>query len=172
MAARTVLRGTTLTVSVEKAGGSYLVLVATAAALTFLHFAFRPVLEAWPAGPNLLVCAVLLASLRVRPGVAAAVGFFLGLLEDAMAVTNFGVAATILLAIGFLGSRVKDQFVGEEPLFMGTYIFLGTWLFQVVTYLLTGSGGRALRYMLLESPLDALATTVVGYLILLVIRGR
>lgn len=147
-------------------------LVVTITGLTFLHFALRPVFDSWIARPNLIVCAVLVAGLRMRPGPAAAVGFVLGLLEDAMAVTHFGVTTLLLVLVGFLGARVRDQFVGEEPLFIGTYLFLGTWLFQVVSYLVLGAGGSALSYILVRSPLDALATSAVGYLTLPLVRPR
>lgn len=140
--------------------------------LAFLHFALRPVIDPWFARPNLLVCAVLVAALKLRPGAAAGVGFALGLLEDAWALADLGMSALLLVLMGYLGSRTREQFVGEEPLFMGTYMFIGTWLYQAAVYLRLGAGGDALSYLLVESPLDALATSAVGYVALLLVRGR
>ena len=152
--------------------GSNYTVFATVVVLAFLHFALRPVIDPWIARPNLLVCAVLVAALKLRPGAAAGVGFALGLLEDAMAVTNFGMSALLLVLMGYLGSRTREQFVGEEPLFMGTYMFIGTWLYQAAAYLMLGAGSDALSYLLVQSPLDALATSAVGYVALLLVRGR
>lgn len=140
--------------------------------LAFLHFALRPVIDPWFARPNLLVCAVLVAALKLRPGAAAGVGFALGLLEDAWALADLGMSALLLVLMGYLGSQTREQFVGEEPLFMGTYMFIGTWLYQAAVYLRLGAGGDALSYLLVESPLDALATSAVGYVALLLVRGR
>lgn len=152
--------------------GGGVALGSTILVLTFLHFALRPVFESWVAAPNLLVCAVLVASLRLRPGVAAGIGFALGLLEDSMAVSNFGVSAVLLVSLGFLGGRIRDQFVGEEPFFMGTYLFIGTWLYQAASYALLGAASNPVSYLLVRSPLDALATGAVGYLTLPLVRSR
>ncbi len=134
-------------------------------ALTFLHFALRPATDHWVASPNLLLCAVLVAARELRSGTAAGVGFVLGLLEDAMAgVSNFGLATLLLVPIAYIGSRTRDLFVGEELLFMGAYLFVGTWLYEVLTYLVAGSGGALLSHLFVRAPLDGLTTAVVGYL--------
>ncbi|UCC47932.1 MAG: rod shape-determining protein MreD [Gemmatimonadota bacterium] len=151
---------------------SRLGLAVSVAVLTFLHFALRPVFESWFASPNLLVCAVLISARQVRPGAAAGVGFLLGLLEDAMAVSFFGLATLLLVLIAFLGSQTRELFVGEEPLFMGTYLFVGTWLYEAVSYLLLGASGGTLSFVLLRSPLDAAATGAIGYLTLPLVRAR
>ena len=44
------------------------------AILIFLHYTLRPLLS-WRAAPDFLIIALLLASVRVRPGVAALFGF-------------------------------------------------------------------------------------------------
>ena len=89
-----------------------------------------------------------------------------------MAVSNFGVSTVLLLSMGYLGSRIRDQFVGEEPFFMGTYLFIGTWLYQAASYALLGAGANPVSYLLVRSPLGALATGVVGYLTLPLLRSR
>jgi len=147
-------------------------LAVTVLTLTFVHFALAPVLDSWYFGPNLLACAVLIAAREVRPGTAASVGFVLGLLEDSMAVSHFGLATLLLLLIGFVGSLTRDLFLGEERLFMGTYLFAGTWIYEAASYLLMGAPGDPVAYLLLTAPLDAMATGIVGYLTLPVWRTR
>ncbi|KPK81770.1 MAG: hypothetical protein AMS25_04885 [Gemmatimonas sp. SM23_52] len=151
---------------------SRLGLAASVAVLTFLHFALRPLFESWFASPNLLLCAVLISARQLRPGAAAGVGFVLGLLEDAMAVSFFGLATLLLVLVAFIASQTRELFVGEEPLFMGTYLFVGTWLYETVSYLVLGASGGTLSFILLRAPLDALATGAVGYLTLPLVRAR
>lgn len=140
--------------------------------LTFLHFALAPLFQSWFAGPNLLLCAILISARQLRPGAAAAVGFILGLLEDAMAVSHFGLTTLLLVLVAYLGSITRDTFVGEEPLFMGTYLFAGTWIYEAAIYLIVGASGDPLSYIFVRAPLDGLATGVVGYLTLPFVRAR
>lgn len=140
--------------------------------LTFLHFALAPVFQSWFASPNLLLCALLISARQLRPGVAAAVGFILGLLEDAMAVSHFGLGTLLLVLVAYLGSLTRDTFVGEEPLFIGTYLFVGTWVYEVAIYLIVGASGDPLSYIFVRAPLDGLATGVIGYLTTPFVRAR
>jgi hypothetical protein len=52
--------------------------------LVLLHYTLRPLL-AWRASPDFLIIALLLAAVRVRPGVAAIIGFIVGLASDSLA---------------------------------------------------------------------------------------
>lgn len=140
--------------------------------LTFLHFALAPLFDSWFANPNLLLCAVLVSARQLRPGAAAVVGFILGILEDAMAVSHFGLATLLLVLTAYLGSLTRDTFVGEEPLFIGTYLFVGTWVYEIAIFLILGASGDPLSYIFLQAPLDGLATAVVGYLALPLVRAR
>ncbi len=140
--------------------------------LTFLHFALAPLFDSWFASPNLLLCAVLVSARQLRPGVAALIGFILGTLEDAMAVSHFGLATLLLVIVAYLGSLTRDTFVGEEPLFMGTYLLVGTWAYETAIYLILGASGDPLSYIFLRAPLDGIATGVVGYLTLPFVRAR
>jgi rod shape-determining protein MreD len=147
-------------------------LVVAIAVLTFLHFALAPVFNSWYASPNLLLCAALVSARQLRPGAATAVGFGLGLLEDAMAVSHFGLATLMLVLLAYVGSLTRDLFLGEEPLFMGTYLLVGTWIFETVTFLVLGASGSVLTFVFLQAPLDALATGLVGYVTLPLLRAR
>ncbi len=140
--------------------------------LTFLHFALAPLFQSWFASPNLLLCALLISARQLRPGAAAGVGFILGLLEDAMAVSHFGLATLLLVLVAYLGSLTRDTFVGEEPLFIGTYLFVGTWVYETAIYLILGASGDPLSYIFVRAPLDGLATGVIGYLTLPYLKAR
>ncbi|MGD2215388.1 MAG: rod shape-determining protein MreD [Gemmatimonadales bacterium] len=152
--------------------GSRFGLLGAILVLTFLHFALAPLFDSWFASPNLLLCAVLVSARQLRPAAAASVGFILGILEDGMAVSHFGLATLLLVLVAYLGSLTRDTFVGEEPLFIGTYLFVGTWAYETAIFLILGASGDPLSYIFLRAPLDGIATGVVGYLALPFVRSR
>lgn len=89
-----------------------------------------------------------------------------------MAVSHFGLATLLLVLVAYLGSLTRDTFVGEEPLFIGTYLFVGTWAYETAIFLILGASGDPLSYIFLRAPLDGIATGVVGYLALPFVRSR
>lgn len=130
--------------------------------LVSCHFALRPLWVSWPVAPDFLVCALLLAARSLRVGLAAGLGFLLGLLEDAVAITNFGVGSLVFTLVGALGSWSRDVFLGDEPLFIAVYLFVGKWGVDVAVMLLTG--GFSWRAFAL-APASALITAVVGWIV-------
>ncbi|HET7564379.1 MAG TPA: rod shape-determining protein MreD, partial [Gemmatimonadaceae bacterium] len=81
--------------------------------LVVLHFTLRPLLG-WRASPDFLVIALLLVAIRVRPGVAALVGFSIGLVSDSMALTAFGMGALAMALVGFVASWIKAVFFADD----------------------------------------------------------
>lgn len=146
-------------------------LLAVVAVLAFLHFVMRPVFNEWFASPNLLLCALLLAARQLRPGYGAGLGFVLGILEDALAVTYFGLSAALMTILGYVGSRTRDLFLGEESFFMAAYLFAGTWLYEGIVHAAQGAEGLV-GDLLLRGPLAALLTVMVGYVVAPLVRAR
>jgi rod shape-determining protein MreD len=101
------------------------------ALLIFLHYTLRPRL-AWRASADFLIIALLLASVRVRPGVAAIFGFILGLASDSLALGAFGAGALAMTMIGFSWSKLKAVFFADHVLLNGFFLFLGKWAYEVV----------------------------------------
>src|SRR5204863_41400 len=83
------------------------------AVLVFLHYTLRPIL-AWRASPDFLIIALLLAAVRVRPGVAAIIGFIIGLASDSLALGAFGAGALAMTLIGFSWSKLKAVFFADH----------------------------------------------------------
>ena len=81
--------------------------------LVVLHYTLRPML-AWRAEPDFLLIATLLVAIRVRPGVAAVLGFLIGLISDAVTVHAFGAGALALSAIAFSASWLKAVFFADN----------------------------------------------------------
>jgi rod shape-determining protein MreD len=140
--------------------------------LIVLHFAVTPLLG-WRVTPDFLVIAVLLAAVRMRPGVAAATGMVVGLLGDALVPEAFGVGAFTLTALGFAASWLKAVFFSDNVLLHGVFFFAGKWVHDVVSVLMhqsLGWGDGAVQ-LLLWSPLAAALTSIAGLLLLVLFRG-
>ena len=94
--------------------------------LVVAHFVLRPLL-----GDRIeidfLVLALLLLSIRVRPGVGALLGLLLGAASDAAAPTGFGSAMLALILVGYITSWLKAAFFAENAVLDGVVIFASAW---------------------------------------------
>ena len=139
--------------------------------LVVLHYTLRPLL-AWRAGVDFLMIALLLVSVRSRPGVAAVAGLALGLVADSLTPGAFGAGALAMTVVGFAASWLKAAFFADNVALNGMFVFLGKWAFDLL-YL---AGERRLQgtdflvQAMLWSPLAAAATAVVGLIVLLAVR--
>lgn len=142
------------------------------AVLILLHFVLRLGLDLGQTGPDLLVPAVLLGARRLSGGRAAVLGFAAGVLQDALALVGFGASAILLTVLAFLGARTRDLFFGDSLLFIGLYLFAGTWVFNAARLLMAGAGMRAdpLHQLLVQAPLAALYSAAAGVIALLLYR--
>lgn len=145
--------------------------VLLSAVLIFLHYTLRPLL-AWRASADFLIIALLLVSVRVRPGVAAVFGFLLGLASDSLAVGTFGAGALAMTLIGFGWSRLKAVFFADHILLNGFFLFLGKWAYEVVMNLVERrmQGAELVMQILVWSSLSAAVTAVAGVLALMLLR--
>ena len=133
-------------------------------ALVVLHFVLQQGLGLGWLAPNLLVIALLLASRRLRPGTAAALGFALGLLEGSANDFVFGSSSLALVVLGYLGSRSREWLAGDDPLTLVAYFFAGTLLYHVLLSILLAMGGAGGSPMALLIPalLGSLYAAAVG----------
>ena len=142
------------------------------ALLVVMHFALRPLVQ-WRSEPDFLVVAILLAAVRVRPGVAALIGFVTGLLADALAPSTFGVTAFSLTVLGFAASWLKAVFFSDNVVLHAFFFFVGKWAFDILFVLLERQ--RSLldlaAQLVLWSPLAAAETALLGLLVLMLFRG-
>ena len=124
------------------------------------HFLLRPLFVASFASPNLLVGGLLLATLRLRAGHAALLGFGLGTLEAAMALEGIAQIPLVLALVGYLGARSRDLLFADARFFTLAYLFVGTWVAEVGMLILT-VGRLDPVYIFVQSPLDAFLTALV-----------
>jgi rod shape-determining protein MreD len=142
------------------------------ALLAIAHFILHIALGLGLEAPNLLTVAVLLAARRTTGAVAAAIGLVLGLLQDALSLVAFGAEAVTLTILGYLGARSRDLFVGDTLAFVGAYLFIGTWLHDIIFFFLAGPAARGdavVRYLIL-APLSAVYSAVAGVIALVLYR--
>lgn len=140
--------------------------------LVVMQFAARPLL-AWRALPDFLVIAVLLAAVRVRPGVAGALGFVVGLLADSLVPTTFGVGAFALTVIGFTASWLKAVFFSDNVVLHAFFFFVGKWAYDILYTLMARRDGALdmLTQVVVWSPLSAALTALVGLVVLVLFRS-
>jgi len=141
------------------------------ALLLVLHYTLRPLL-AWRASPDFLVIAVLLVSIRVRPGTAAIVGFVVGLIADSISIDGLGAGALAMSVVAYGASWLKAVFFADNLLLIALFIFLGKWTLDFMYHLASGTlgGGELAMQLLVWSSLAALVTTIFGLIVLALMR--
>jgi rod shape-determining protein MreD len=141
------------------------------AILIVLHYTLRPLL-AWRASVDFLIVALLLGSVRLRPGGAAVYGFLLGLVADSVTVGAFGASALAMSVVGFSASWLKAVFFADNLALNGFFLFLAKWLFDLV-YLLVGhraQGAELAMQIFVWSPLSAAVTAAAGVIALSLLK--
>ena len=136
-----------------------------------LHYTLRPLLG-WRAPMDFLLIALLLASVRVRPGTAAVIGFIVGLVSDSLAPDALGAGALAMSVVGFSASYLKAVFFADNLALNAFFFFLGKWVFDVFYFVLEHRvrGVELVQQLLLWSPLSAAVTAAVGVLLLFLMR--
>jgi rod shape-determining protein MreD len=141
------------------------------AILIVLHYTLRPLL-AWRAGIDFLIVALLLGSVRMRPGPAAVYGFMLGLVSDSLVPSAFGAAALGMSLVGFGASWLKAVFFADNLELHGFFLFLAKWAFDLI-FLIAGrriSGAELAMQIFVWSPLSAAVTAVAGVVALSLLK--
>lgn len=138
------------------------------AGLAVLHFSVRTRLGDDRVAPDFLLLALLLYTVRAQPGRAAAAGFVVGLLRDALTPASFGAGALAHTLIGYLSAWGKTVFFAENVFVMGCLLFASTWLRNLILAVISGTlpGGSLGWELLVWSPLQSLTTAVSGMIVL------
>ena len=136
--------------------------------LVVLQFAVTIRMWGRPVGPDFLLLALLMYSIRAQPGRGAGAGFLIGLLRDALTPASFGAGALAHTLVAYLSAWGKAVFFAENVWVNGYLFFAGTWLRNLVVALASGKlKGTMLGWELLVwSPLQSLTTAVAGVLVL------
>ena len=151
--------------------GSILRTVICCVILVMLHYTVRPLLG-WRAPIDFMLIAALFGAVRMRPGVAAMYGLFLGLVSDALAVNGFGAAALGMTMVAYMASWLKAVFFADNLALNAFFLFVGKWLFDIVVVLASRRiGGTELAMQIFVwSPLAAALTAIAGAIVLTMLR--
>lgn len=152
-------------------GGTFRLLIAFGL-LVVLHFTVRPLLGS-RAELDFLTVALLIASVRLRPGAAALLGCILGLANDSLTPGSLGTGALAMTTVGFAASWLKAVFFADNLALNGLMFFLGKWAIDLIRLLSERQkhGAELAMQLAVWSPLSAFATALVGVLVLLMLRS-
>ena len=136
--------------------------------LVVLQFSARGWLGGDRVAPDFLLLALLLYTIRARPGPSAAAGFVVGLVRDALTPASFGAGALAHTIVGYLASWSKAVFFAENLFVQGCVFFVGTWCRNLAVALASGrlKGGMLGWELLVWSPIQSLTTAVAGVIVL------
>jgi rod shape-determining protein MreD len=132
--------------------------------LIIAHFVLHVGLGLGAVAPDLATLGLLVAAREMALASAAATGFVVGLLEDALSVLAFGASTLALTVVGVLGARTRDLFVGDSVTFVVSYFAAGKWIRDLVQWLMATGELREpfVRTMLVDSTLASLYVAAVG----------
>jgi rod shape-determining protein MreD len=151
-------------VSFLKGLGVFVLLIA-------LHYLVRPLLGT-RISVDFLVIAVLLAAVHVRPGLAALIGFVVGIVADSLTPLTFGAGALAMSAVASAASWLKQVVFGDNALAQLTFLAAGKLAYDVV-YVIAERRlglGELVPQLFLWSPLSALATGLAGVIVVSMFR--
>ncbi len=139
--------------------------------LVLLHYTIRPLLG-WRASIDFLVIAVLLLSVRMRPGGAALLGFLTGVISDSLTPSTLGAGALAMTVVGFAASWLRAVIFADNVVLHAFFFFVGKWAFDLI-YLVLARGATPLELLAqagVWSPLSAALTAAVGVFVMLAYR--
>jgi len=142
------------------------------ALLAALHFYVRPRLWDSRAAPDFLLLALMLVAIRARPGVAAVVGFVVGMISDVLTPAGFGAGALAHTVVGYLAALGRSVFFPDNLLVNAGLFAAGVMLRNTLMLLASGTpAGQLSSSLLVWAPLQAITTAVAGVVILLLFRN-
>ncbi len=132
--------------------------------LVVTHLLLRVALGLGNEAPDLFLVAVLIGSRHLGLRAGAALGFILGLLEDAFSMLSFGATVFALTVLGAAGAHSRFLFVGNSVRFLVSYLALGKWVRELLAWVVSDPATRNAfgEHMLFESPLMAVYASIVG----------
>jgi len=128
--------------------------------LAVLHLLLRPFLLEWFFAPDLAIGALLIATIHLRAGWAAGIGFVLGILEGAMALGGLGSLGAGYALAGYLGVRAWDLVFTDAGHFLPIYLASAAWTLIILERAL-GISDLTWNFILIHAPIGALATGLV-----------
>ena len=149
----------------ENRVGLYVVL----SGLVVLRFVMAP----WDSRlePDLLLLALLIYSMRARPGAAALVGFCFGLANDSVSTVAFGSGALAYSVVGYLAAWGRAVFFAENVIVNAAFFFGGSWFSDLLILAAGGLNFGAIIWQLAWwSIWQGIITAAIGVVVLVLFR--
>lgn len=144
-----------------------------AALLLILHFALHPLWSRWPVGPDLLAGGLILGSMQLQWGRAAAFGAVLGLLEASISLGPMGRTMLLFSLTAAFAGWVRHLIYADSDYVTPAFVFFGTWWLRLAVTVL-GTGDPTVETLLVYAGGSAALTTagcwVVGRVVSAVTR--
>ncbi len=139
--------------------------------LLALHFYGRPRIWDGRAAPDFLALGLILFAIRTRPGVAAIVGFVVGLVSDTLTPAKFGANALAHTVLGYTAAWGRAVFFPDNLLVNAGLFAAGIWIRNGLVLLLSATPvGLLGPALLVWAPLQALSTAVAGVIVVFLLR--
>ena len=134
------------------------------AGLIFTHLLLRVGFGLQNQVPDLMLLALLMASRSLSLRAGAGLGFALGLIEDSFSMRSFGASVFAMTLVGTAGAQARHLFVGRSLHFHSTYFFLGKWMRDFLSWVVSDASSRGgfADHVLIESPLASLYVAAAG----------
>lgn len=140
--------------------------------LLVLQFYVRPRLTDFRYAPDFVLIGLVLLALRFGAGAGAAVGFLVGLANDALTPARFGASALAHTVVGYLAAWSRAFFFADNLAVNAAFLAAAAWLRDLVVLLASGtSDGGLVPSLLVTAPLRALTTAIAGSVLLVVFRS-
>ena len=140
--------------------------------LVVLQFVMDPWFSELGLAPDFLLLALLIYSMRARPGAAALFGFCLGLVHDSVSPVAFGSGALAYSVVGYLAAWGRAVFFAENIIVNAAFFFGGAWFGDL---LILAAGGSSFGAILVQlgwwSIWGGILTAGSGVVVLLLFRG-
>jgi cell shape-determining protein MreD len=108
----------------------------------------------------------------MRPGAAAALGFFTGLVADSLTPATLGAGALAMSVVAFTASWLRAVIFADNVVLHAFFFFVGKWSFDLI-YLAIARGRPPMELLAqagVWSPLSAALTAAVGVFVMLTYR--
>lgn len=152
--------------------GRSLRVAAVIVVLVGLQFYARPRLWDGPSAPDFLVIGLVLLAIRTSPGVAALLGFTIGLMADVLTPAHFGAGMLAHTVVGYLAAQGRAVVFADNLLVTTAVFGVGLWIRNAIMLVASATDRAELVPALaIWSPLQALTTALAGVVIVILFRG-
>jgi len=140
--------------------------------LLLLQFYVRPRLLDVRWAPDFALIGLVLLAIRFGAGLGAALGFVIGIANDAMTPARFGASALAHTMVGYLAAWSRAFFFADNLAVIAGFLAVATWTRDLAVLLASGTtDGGLFPALFITAPLRALTTAIAGSTLLFLFRS-